>query len=137
MFAVQILIVNHFVSRVDPLRLSFLQFLVCTVLYAIPMLILEKPTLSAILSAWLPIVYAGILSSGFADTMQIFAQKNCSPTLASLVLCLESVFSAVFGWLLLHQRMSMREIFGAAILFLAIVLAALPKKNPQSDTISI
>lgn len=128
-FSVHILVLDHFTPKVDPVRLSCVQFWVCGILSAIPMLLLEKPSFSVILAAWLPITYAGILSSGVAYTLQAIAQKKCDPTIASLIMCLESVFSAVFGWLLLHQVLSLREILGCLLMFAAIVLANLPKKN--------
>lgn len=128
-FSVHILVLDHFTPRVDPVRLSCIQFWVCGILSAIPMLLLEHPSLSVILAAWLPIAYAGILSSGVAYTLQAIAQKKCDPTLAALIMCLESVFSAVFGWLLLHQILSLREILGCLLMFAAIVLANLPEKN--------
>lgn len=125
-FSVHILVLDHFTAKVDPVRLSCVQFLVCGAVSGVPMLLLEHPTMEVVLAAWLPILYAGILSSGVAYTLQAVAQKKCDPTLASLVLCLESVFSAVFGWLILHQTLSLREGIGCALMFIAIVLANLP-----------
>lgn len=127
-FSIHILILDHFATRVDPVRLSCIQFFVCCILSAVPMLLLEKPTLDVVLAAWLPIAYAGILSSGVGYTLQAIAQKKCDPTLASLILCLESVFSAVFGWLILHQILGIRELTGCILMLAAIVLANLPKK---------
>ncbi|MDO5784208.1 MAG: DMT family transporter [Eubacteriales bacterium] len=128
-FSIHILVLDHFTSKVDPVRLSCIQFFVCGIFSAIPMLLLEHPTIHVLLAAWLPIAYAGILSSGVAYTLQAIAQKKCDPTLASLVMCLESVFSAVFGWLILHQALSLREGIGCILMFAAIVLANLPGKK--------
>lgn len=133
-FSVHILILDHFTVKVDPVRLSCIQFFVCGILSAIPMLLLERPTMSVLLAAWLPIAYAGILSSGVGYTLQAVAQKKCDPTLASLVMCLESVFSAVFGWLILHQALSLREGVGCILMFAAIVLANLPGKQTHTES---
>lgn len=133
-FSIHILVLDHFTSKVDPVRLSCIQFFVCGILSAIPMLLLEHPTIHVLLAAWLPIAYAGILSSGVAYTLQAIAQKKCDPTLASLVMCLESVFSAVFGWLILHQALSLREGIGCILMFAAIVLANLPGKKHDTAT---
>lgn len=127
-FSVHILVIDHYTDRVNPVVLSCVQFLSCGILSAIPMFLFEAPTIHTILNAWLPIAYAGIMSSGIAFTLQAVAQKNCDPTLASLVMCLESVFSAVFGWIILHQVMSPREIVGCALMFIAIVIVNLPQK---------
>lgn len=124
-----ILILDHFTEKVDPVRLSCIQFFVCAFLCTIPMIILEHPTMHLILQAWLPIAYAGILSSGVAYTLQAVAQKKCDPTIASLIMCLESVFSVVFGWIILHQNLTLKEGVGCILMFIAIILANLPSKK--------
>ena len=90
--------------------------------------------MQVILDAWMPIAYAGILSSGVGYTLQAVAQRKCDPTLASLVMCLESVFSVIFGWILLHEVLTPREIFGCVLMFIAIVLANLPAKQTEPAT---
>ena len=72
----------------------------------------EHPNLSGILAAWIPILYAGVMSSGVAYTLQIVGQKNMNPTVASLILSLESCISVLAGWIILGQHLSSREIFG-------------------------
>lgn len=126
-FSVHILVVDHFSSRVDPVRLSCVQFLVSGLVASVPMAVLEQPTVGAVLAAWQPILYAGVLSCGVAYTLQAVAQRDCDPTVCSLVLCLESVFSVLFGWLLLGQALSVREWLGCALMFGAIVLAQVPQ----------
>ena len=86
----------------------------------------EQPSLSSILAAWAPILYAGVLSCGVGYTLQIIGQKGMNPTIASLILSLESAISVLAGWLILGQTLSARELAGCAIVFLAIVLAQLP-----------
>lgn len=122
-FSFHILAIDHFSPLVDGVKMSCIQFLVCGVLCAIPMLALEHPVPAAILAAWKPILYAGVLSCGVAYTLQVVAQNRTDPTVASLILCMESVFSAVFGWLLLRQALSVREVTGCALMFAAILLA--------------
>ena len=79
------------------------------------------------MAAWLPILYAGLLSSGVGYTLQIIAQKNVQPTVASLLMSLESVFSVLAGWVLLGQSLSLRELLGCVLVFFAILLAQLPE----------
>ena len=96
---------------------------------AIPMLVSEQPTVNAVLVSWRPIVYAGVLSSGVGYTLQIIAQKNTDPTVASLLLSLESVFSVLAGWVILGETLSPRELFGCALVFAAVILAQLPERR--------
>jgi drug/metabolite transporter (DMT)-like permease len=88
--------------------------------------VFETPDLSSLLGAWLPILYAGMLSSGVAYTLQIVGQRNLDPTVASLIMSLESVISALSGWMILHQAMTGRELLGCALMFGAIILAQIP-----------
>ena len=125
LFAVHIMIIDHFVPYTDGVRMSAIQFLTCAVLCTLPMLIFEKPALSSIISAAGPVIYAGAVSSGAGYTLQILGQKDADPSVASLLLSLESVFAAVFGFLLLHEAMSLREMTGCILIFGAIIYAQL------------
>ncbi len=122
-FAVQILAIDHYSGRVDGIKLSCTQFAINALLSGMGMLVCETPSLSAILACWLPICYTGILSGGLAYTLQIIGQRYTGPIIASLLLSLESVFSVLFGWLLLNQALSGRELLGCALMFAAILLA--------------
>ena len=126
LYAVHILVIDHFSPRTDGVQMSCSQFFTCGTVAAIAMLIFEHPTKEAILGAWLPILYAGLFSSAIGYTLQIVAQKNVPPTLASLVMSLESVFSVLAGWLILHQSLSLKELIGCGLVFCAIILAQLP-----------
>lgn len=128
-FAVHILVVDHFSPLVDGVKLSCVQTLTNAVLGAIMMFLLEQPHWSDILAAWLPILYAGVLSSGVGYTFQIIGQKGMNPTAASLILSLESVISVLAGWLLLHQVLTVREIAGCVLAFAAIILVQLPQRR--------
>lgn len=122
-FTAHILIIDHFSQKVDGVRMSCIQFFVAGALSLVCMFLFEAPAVPAILSAWAPILYAGLLSCGVAYTLQVVAQKDTDPTVASLILCLESVFAVLFGWLLLGETLSMKELLGCILMFIAIVLA--------------
>ncbi|MDD6039036.1 MAG: DMT family transporter [bacterium] len=128
-FSLHILVVDHFSPFVDGVKLSCIQFFVCGILSGIVMLLVERPAVSSILAAWMPILYAGALSCGVGYTFQILGQKDYNPTVASLLMSLESVFSALAGWVLLKQALSMRELFGCLLIFAAIILAQLPERK--------
>ncbi|MGN8849330.1 DMT family transporter [Bariatricus sp. HCP28S3_C2] len=128
-FSIHILVIDHFSPLVDGVRMSCIQFWITGIISAIPMFLFEKPSLSAIFAAAVPLLYAGVMSSGVAYTLQIVAQKDADPTVASLILSLESVFSVLAGWVVLGQVMSMREICGCVLMFAAIILAQLPERK--------
>ena len=128
-FSVHILVIDHFSPKVDGVKMSCIQFLVCGLLSGIAMLFAEQPQLSAVLLAWKPIAYAGIMSCGVGYTLQIVGQKGMDPTIASLILNLESCISVLAGWLLLGQTLSIREGLGCVAMFAAIILAQLPAKE--------
>jgi len=100
------------------------------------MLIFEKPQWSGLLAAWAPVLYAGVMSSGVAYTLQIVGQKGMNPTIASLILSLESSISVLAGWLILGQRLSAKEITGCVIMFGAIVLAQVPVGRKREDAVA-
>lgn len=127
-FSIHILLIDYFSPKVDGVRMSCIQFFVTGILSAIPMLLIEKPEISAILAAAVPLLYAGILSSGVAYTLQIVAQKDADPTVASLILSLESVFSVLAGWAVLGQVLNTKELIGCGLMFAAIILAQLPQE---------
>lgn len=132
-FSLHILTVDYFSPKVDGVKLSSIQFLVCGILSAIPMIVKEQPQAADILAAWLPIAYAGVLSSGVAYTLQIVCQKHLNPTVASLIMSLESVFAVLTGWLILHEKLSIREFTGCVLVFAAIILAQLPEKMKKRE----
>ncbi len=129
LFAFHILAIDHFVKDVDGVMLSCLQFFVCGILSSIFALLFEDVVISNILDAWMPILYAGVLSSGVAYTLQIIGQKDMDPTISSLILSLESCISVLAGFILLHESLSTRELIGCLFMFLAIILAQLPTKS--------
>lgn len=122
-FPFHIWAVNHYAPMVDGVRLSCVQFLVCGVLSVGCMFLFETPKFDAILSAWAPILYAGILSCAVGYTLQIIGQKNFNPTIASLLMSFESVFSVIAGWIILGEALSRREIAGCVLIFAGVILA--------------
>lgn len=128
-FSLHILVIDHFSPRVNGVKLSCIQFFVCGVISMILAFVFEKPSVQGILAGWLPILYAGALSCGVGYTLQIIGQKNMDAAVASLILSLESVFSVLAGWVILHQTLTGRELFGCLFMFAAIILAQLPQKQ--------
>jgi len=130
-FAVQITLVDKFAGQLDTLRLNCVQALVVTVISAVFMAF-ERPDMQTVLSCWLPLSYAGVLSMGAAYSLQIIGQKRLEPTAASMIMSLESVFAVVFGALLLHERMTLSESIGCVLVFAAVILSQLPDKKKRS-----
>ncbi len=128
LFACQMIMVDHVGDRVDAVRLSAVQFLVVGVLSAIFALIFEKPTLDGILTGWWTVLYAGILSSAVAYTLQIVGQQRTPATLASLVLSLESVVAVIASMIALRLYPRPLELVGMALIFAAIIVSQLPFK---------
>lgn len=128
-FSIHILVIDHFSPLVDGVRMSAIQFLTAGLLCAVPMLVWERPVMGEILTAWMPILYAGVMSCGVAYTLQILGQKHADPAVASLLLSLESVFSVLAGWVILGQSLNGKELFGCVLMFVSIVLAQLPEKK--------
>ncbi len=126
-FCGHILVINKFTKNVKGITLSCIQFLTMAILSLIAMLIFEPFDFSSIKEAILPVLYLGIMSSGVAYTLQIVGQSNTEPTIASIVMSLESVFAAVGGWLLLSERLRTKELLGCALVFVAIIVAQIPE----------
>ena len=131
LFSLHILVIDHFAPRVDGVKMSCIQYFVCGLISLIPMFALETPTISGLLAGWFPLFYAGVLSCGVGYTLQIVGQKNVNPTVASLLLSLESCFSVLAGWIILGERLSVREGMGCVLMFAAIILAQLPEKKKE------
>lgn len=129
LFSFQIMLVDRFSPRLDGVQLSFVQFLVTAALSTLFMFLFEQPTLAQLQGAAVSIAYCGIMSSGVGYTLQIVGQKQLDPTIASMAMCLESVFSALAGWLLLHQTLTAAELAGCCLMFAAIIASQLPEKK--------
>lgn len=130
-FAAHILVIDRFSPYHDGVQLSCLQFFFSGAFSLVAMFPFETPHIADILAAWMPLLYTGAISCGVAYTLQIVAQKNTDPTVASLLMSMESVFAVLAGWVLLHQTLSGREIIGCCLMFFAIILANLPDKDAE------
>ena len=128
-FTAHILFIDHFVQKVNGVILSMEQFFVCGILCSIFMFLMEKPDLHQIYLARVPILYAGVMSCGIAYTFQILGQRNMNTTIASLILSLESVVSALAGWLILRESLTAKELIGCGLMFVAIALTCVPEKK--------
>lgn len=128
-FSVQILLIDRHCAGLDGLKLNCIQALVVAVLSVPWALLTETVDASLIASCWLPLGYAGVLSMGVAYTLQIVGQKRVAPSAAALLMSLESVFAALFGWLLLHETMTRAEELGCVLVFAAVVISQLPEKK--------
>lgn len=131
-FATHILVIDYFSPKTDGVKLSCLQFLTAGLLSSPLAAIFEKIDWASVIACWQPILYSGILSCGVAYTLQVLGQKNTEPTVASLILSLESVFAVIAGIILLHEQISLREFLGCAIMFAAILLAQFPERTEKS-----
>jgi len=140
-YSVHIILVDYFSQKVDSVRLSCNQFLVSAVLTTVLMITVDmkssvsgvKEVLSSLMTinAWIPILYAGIMSCGVAYTLQIVGQKKVKPALASILMSLEAVFSVIAGSIFLNEKMSGRELAGCALLFAAVILAQMQVRTPK------
>ena len=129
-FCFHILVIDRASSQVDGVRLSATQFFICGCLSLVCAFLWETPRWENILACWIPIGYAGIFSSGVAYTFQIIGQAYTEPTVASLLMSLESVFSVIFGWIILRQALTPTELLGCALVFAGVLISQIPGKAP-------
>ena len=124
-----ILVVDHFSRRTECIKMSCIQFAVTTIICFTGAFLFENPSWEAIRACAIPIIYAGVFSGGMGYTLQILAQRDAEPAVASLLMSLESVFAVLAGWVILGDALSLRELLGCALMMGGIVLAQLPDKN--------
>lgn len=129
LFSVHILVIDYFSPKADGVELSCIQFLTAGVIGSILAFVFERPDAGAFLKGIVPLAYAGILSSGVAYTLQVVGQRDMDPTIASLILSLESVVSMLAGWVILGQALTGRELTGCGLVFGAVILVQLPGKK--------
>lgn len=133
-FSLHILVIDHFAPRTDGVKMSCIQFLVVGIL-SVPFIVFtETVSWAALAQSIAPLLYAGVMSSGVAYTLQIIGQKGMNPAVASLILSLESSISVLAGWVILGQRLTLREGAGCLLMFGAIILAQLPEKKKQETS---
>ena len=136
-YAIQIMTIDKLVEKdINGIQLSFMQFTVAAVISIVLMFIFEHPVLTDIKTAAPSLLYSGIMSCGIAYTLQIVGQKHANPVVASLLMCMESVFAVIAAAVVLHQGMSLREGAGCVIMFAAIILSQLSEslsRRPSED----
>lgn len=140
-FSVHILVIDHFSPLTDGVILSCIQFFVCGIISTVGALIFEQPSWEQLVNGAVPVLYAGVLSSGVGYTLQIVGQKGLDPTAAALILSLESVVAAISGYIAYQvgflktdQTMDMRQIAGCAVVFAAVILVQLPWEKIKAKT---
>ena len=127
-FAIQIILIDHFLLQgVSGVQLSLMQFIVAAVVSIVAMFIFEKPDITNIKAAAPSLLYSGVMSCGIAYTLQVVCQKYTNPVVASLIMCLESVFAVIAAAVILHEGMSVKEAAGCLVMFLAIILSQFPE----------
>lgn len=147
LFTAHIMIIDYYSPKTDGVLVSCIQFLVCGVSCTGCALVWEAPKLSQLTGGIGTLLYAGVMSCGVAYTLQIVGQKGVNPTVAALILSLESVVATVagfvafkIGFLTTDQSMTARQIMGCIIVFAAVILVQLPgewfarKKKTQQHT---
>lgn len=133
LFSIHILVIDYFSPKTDGVALSCIQFFTAGIICSLGAMILEQPTWEQLVAGALPILYAGVMSCGIAYTLQIIGQKDLDPTIASLILSMESVVSVLAGWLLLGQALAAKELAGCALVFAAVILVQLPGKRTTEN----
>ena len=132
-FSLHIITIDHFAPKAEGVKMACIQFLVCSALSAVLMLLFEEPDPKNIAEGIIPLIYAGVFSSGVAYTLQIVGQPGVNPTIASLILSLESCIAVIAGWLILGEGMNTREVTGCIIMFAAIIITQLPQKAKKKS----
>ena len=132
-FSLHIITIDHFAPKAEGVKMACIQFLVCSALSAVLMFLFEEPDPKNIAEGIIPLIYAGVFSSGVAYTLQIVGQPGVNPTIASLILSLESCIAVIAGWLILGEGMNTREVTGCIIMFAAIIITQFPQKAKKKS----
>jgi drug/metabolite transporter (DMT)-like permease len=128
-WSLHVLTIGRFSPRTDPIQLAFFQFLLCAILSLFTALFKEVITLSSILYAAVPILYAGLVSVGIAYTLQVVAQRDAHPSHAAIIMSLESVFAVIGGWLILNESISLTGLAGCALMLTGMILSQFSLTN--------
>ena len=128
-YAIHIIVIDHYSPYVDSVKLSQIQFFIAGMLSLVVMFVFESPNIIHILGAWRPILYVGVISGAVGFTFQIIAQKDTQPAIAALLMSFEAVFAALTGFIILNEILTIRELFGCALMFVAVVVAQFPEKQ--------
>jgi drug/metabolite transporter (DMT)-like permease len=123
LWALHVIVIGRLSSQTSVLHLALVQYLVCGIVNLALGLLLELDTVDGLATAWWAVVYGGVISVGLGYTLQVFAQKTASTTDAAIILSMESVFAALFGWLLLHESLTGVQIAGCVLMLASVLLA--------------
>lgn len=135
-WSIHILVIDRFSRKVDVLKLSFVQFITCSVLSISVALFIETISVETLRQALVPILYGGICSVGIAYTLQVVGQKHAEPSHAAIILSMETVFAALGGWIILNEKLGTQELLGSAIMLVGMLLSQLQNINsPQMQTV--
>lgn len=132
-WAFHILIIGRYSRRVDPIKLSFTQFLVCSLLSLAVAAFKENIALSSLQAGIVPILYAGICSVGIAYTLQVVGQKHAPAAHAAIILSMESAFAVIGGYFILGETMDVREIAGCLLMFAGMLVSQLQSLDEKKD----
>ncbi|MGY3870485.1 DMT family transporter [Aeromonas crassostreae] len=122
-WAIHLLVLDHYSSRVAPIRLAGVQFLVCGLLSLVTAFAIETPTLGGAVAGWQALLYAGLVSVGIGYTLQVVGQRGAHPAHAAIILSLETVFAAIGGVLLLGEHLDERAIVGCALMLAGMLIS--------------
>jgi len=125
-WAIHVLLIGYLAKRGSPLRIACVQFIACSALSLLAAVFTEEIALSAIQAAAIPILYGGVLSAGVAFTLQVVCQRTSPPAHAAIIMSLETVFAALAGWLILTERLSLRDLAGCALMLAGLMVVQLP-----------
>ena len=131
--AAHIHVVDHFVQKIDAVKLSAYQFIFTGLVCVVPMLVFEDVSMEAVVDCAIPILYSGLISCGVGYTFQVMGQKDTDPSLASLILSLETVFGLFAGWVFFREILSVPEYIGCGLMFIAIIVSQLPDRKRLPD----
>lgn len=126
LYALQILAISYYTNKCDSIKLTIAQFLVAGIIEIPFMFIFETPNIQNVMKAIIPILYCGILSSGIGFTIQVYTQKQIEPTIASMIMALESVFAIIFASIILEEKYTPLEIIGCVAIFASVIITQLP-----------
>ncbi len=132
-YAVQLLLIDHYADRTEPLRFATIQFLIAGILSGAVALGFESITIAAIVACAVPILYTGFLEVAAAYTLEIFGQQTTAPPVAAVILSLEAAIGAVCGALFLHEIMTGREIIGCVLMMAAFLIVQLADMRKEES----
>ena len=136
-WAIQILVIGYYSTKVDPFQLAFSQFVVCAFFSFFAALITESIVLQNVLLAYLPILYAGLFSVGIAFTIQVVAQREAHPANAAIIMSLEAVFAVLGGWMILNESIPARGLLGCVLMLIGMVVSQLYLVGKKKENYSI